>query len=181
MYAFSYGPALRSYLRNSHAYCGGDGSDQSSLAKGSATHRALESIDILSEIMGQAFSLTDDPKIEASDHETSDNEDSNSEDFNSEDSDDEDFSIEEFDFADSDDKDSDYKDSDNKDSDKPHRVLLASLALVSKTFNGPATKALWSQLDSFSPLLRLFASLEGYAPNAEGEIWVATDVSHYAT
>ena len=68
-----------------------------------------------------------------------------------------------------------------KHSNKPHRVLLASLALVSKTFNWPATKALWSQLDSFNPLLRLFASLEGCSPNAEDELCVATNVSYYAT
>ena len=38
------------------------------------------------------------------------------------------------------------------------RQFLASLALVSKTLNRTANKALWSRLDSFNPLMTLFSS-----------------------
>ena len=40
------------------------------------------------------------------------------------------------------------------------RRLLADLALVCKTFNGPATKTLWSRLDSFLPLLAIFSAFD---------------------
>ncbi|KAI1791120.1 hypothetical protein LXA43DRAFT_1082805 [Ganoderma leucocontextum] len=42
------------------------------------------------------------------------------------------------------------------------RKLLAALVLVCKAFSGPATKALWSRLDSFLPLMDLFSAFDGH-------------------
>ena len=46
------------------------------------------------------------------------------------------------------------------DARETHRKLLATLALVCKTFNGPATKALWCRLDSFLPLMVIFSAFD---------------------
>ena len=40
------------------------------------------------------------------------------------------------------------------------RPLLSTLALVCRAFHGPANKALWSRLESFVPLLALFAAFD---------------------
>ncbi len=40
------------------------------------------------------------------------------------------------------------------------RRLLSALSLVCQAFNKPATKALWSRLDSFHPLLGLFSAFD---------------------
>ena len=43
-----------------------------------------------------------------------------------------------------------------------HR-LLATLALVCHTFNGPATRALWSRLESFFPLMNILSTFDNKA------------------
>ena len=40
------------------------------------------------------------------------------------------------------------------------RRLLATLALVCHTFNGPATRALWSRLESFFPLMNILSTFD---------------------
>lgn len=47
---------------------------------------------------------------------------------------------------------------------KYDRPLLSTLALVSKAFNGPATKALWSRLDSFLPVLNVLTAFDSSSP-----------------
>ena len=41
------------------------------------------------------------------------------------------------------------------------RNSLAAMARACKAFNGPATKSLWSRLDSFIPLMNLFSAFNG--------------------
>ena len=47
------------------------------------------------------------------------------------------------------------------------RNLLSILALVCKTFNGPATKTLWSRLDSFLPLLAILSAFDHRNTNGD--------------
>ncbi|KAM5537991.1 hypothetical protein V8D89_008467 [Ganoderma adspersum] len=43
-----------------------------------------------------------------------------------------------------------------------NRRMLAALARSCRAFNGPATKVLWSQLDTFFPLLNIFSAFHGH-------------------
>ena len=58
---------------------------------------------------------------------------------------------------------------------KHDRPLLSTLALVSKAFNTLATKALWSRLDSFLPLLNLLSAFDS---KETGQNTVPTYVRH---
>ena len=46
------------------------------------------------------------------------------------------------------------------------RQLLSTLVLVCRAFNGPATKTLWSRLESFIPLLNLLSAFDNNISNS---------------
>ncbi len=52
------------------------------------------------------------------------------------------------------------------------RKSLAALALACKAFNAPATKALWSRLDSFLPLMNVFSAFDGHETDGEVPTYV---------
>ncbi|KAM5543084.1 hypothetical protein V8D89_003468 [Ganoderma adspersum] len=61
---------------------------------------------------------------------------------------------------------------------KHDRPLLSILALVCRAFNGPASKALWSRLDSFLPVLNLLSTFDSSgSPGTTPTYLISGDIS----